>query len=86
MRVPPSSSSAPVDSYGLMLKPRGMFLGTHLDDLLSRPLSCRVGRYVEVDNFPVVVTQHDKGEEHSKCDREDGEDVDGDDVGQVVIR
>ncbi len=47
-------------------EPRGMVLRKRLDDLLSRPLGRRMRCYVEVDYFPAVVMQHDKGEEYSK--------------------
>ena len=37
-------------------EPRGMILRKRLDDLLSRPLGCRMGCYVEVDNLTTILS------------------------------
>ncbi len=67
-------------------KPRDFVKRERFDHLLRRPLGCRVSCYVEVNDFPAAVTEHDKGDEYSKCGRRDGEEVDGNDVGQMVIQ
>lgn len=61
-------------------------IGERFDDLLGSPLSRRIGSDVEVNDVSSVVTQHDKGEKYVKRGCGDGEEVDADDVGQMVIQ
>ena len=56
------------------------------DDLLGRPLSCRMRRDVEVDDAPAVVTQHDKCEEDAKRRRRHREEIDRGDIGQLIVQ
>ncbi len=60
-------------------------IGKRFNDLLSRPLGCRMRRYVEMDNVSAVVTQYHKSEKYAKRRCRDGEEVDGDDVDQMIV-
>ncbi|MCP4286816.1 MAG: hypothetical protein GY792_20625 [Gammaproteobacteria bacterium] len=46
------------------------------DNLLRRPLCCRMFRYVEVNNSPSVVGKHDEDEQHPESSSRDNEKVD----------
>ncbi len=67
-------------------KPRHCIIGNRLDDLLGSPSSGRMGCHVEMDDVPTVMTHHNKGEEYAKGCGRDGEEVDGDDVGQMIVQ
>ena len=67
-------------------KSRGMILGKRFDDLLSRPLGCRMRYAVEVSNTTSIVSQHHEGEEYPERRCRNGEEIDGDNVTDVVIQ
>jgi hypothetical protein len=61
-------------------------LGKRFDDLLSCPLGGRVLADIEVDDASPMMTKNDEGEEYPECSRRNSEEIDGDDVGQVIIK
>jgi len=66
-------------------EPGRLILGKRLDDLLSRPLGCRMRRDVEVNNHAAMMTEHDEGEEYAELRCRDGEEVDGHDVTNMIV-
>ncbi len=57
-----------------------------LDDLLCRPVSRRVGCDVVMDDVTAVVAHDHEGEEYTVCSGRDGEEIDRNDVGQMIVQ
>ncbi len=54
-------------------EPWCLIFGKRFDYLLSRPLRCRMRRYVEVDDHTAVMAKYDKTEQDTKPRRRYGE-------------
>ena len=67
-------------------EPRRLFFRKRLDDLLRRPLGCRMGGNVEMDNHPAVVTKDNEGEQYAESSGRYSEEVDCDDVLKMVVQ
>ena len=65
---------------------RGFVEGEGLDDLLSRPPGRGIRGDVEVDHAATIVAEDDKAVEHAERGRRHGEEVDGDQVGDMVLQ
>ena len=61
-------------------------IGKSFDDLLSGPFGSRMRGDIEVDDVSAVVAHDHKGKEYAECSRRSGEEVDGDDVGQMIVQ
>ncbi len=66
--------------------PRGLVEWKGFRDLLRRPQRRRMGRDVEMDHFPTVVPEHDQYVKDTKRGRWHGEEVDGRQVGDMVVQ
>jgi len=67
-------------------EPWHCIVGECLDDLLSRPLGCRMSRYVEMYDASAIVAHDDEGKEYAERSRRHGEEVEGNDVSQVMVQ
>jgi hypothetical protein len=87
MLCTPSVKLAAVDAVSITEEiARSVFFWESLDDLLRSPGGGgRVG-HVEVYDFPAVVQQHQKHVDHAKGRCGNDEKVDGDEVGEVVLK
>ena len=56
-----------------------------LDNLLSRPLGCRMSGDVEMHDASPIMAEDDKSEEHSKHSSWYREEVNGDDVSSMIV-
>src|SRR5262245_41603084 len=54
------------------------------DDLLSRPLCCRMSRDIEMDDAPSIVGKHHKDEQNLKPNGVDREEVDRHQLPQMI--
>ncbi len=63
-----------------------MKFGECSDDLLRRPFSRRMGRDIEMNEVPSVVTQHDKCEKYAERGRRNDEEIDRNDVAQMIVQ
>src|SRR5271167_3132255 len=65
---------------------RELVKGKCLPQLLSRPLCCRVGGHVEVQNATPVMGQYQKHVKHLKMKSRNGEEVDRDHLLEVIVQ
>ena len=80
------AEEVPVDGVAITnQKTRGCIIGKYLDNLLGRSDGSRVRCYVEVNDFPALVTQHDKSEEYAERSGRDSEEVNRNDVSNMIV-
>jgi len=63
----------------------GLVKGTGFSQLLARPLRSRVAGHVEVENAATIMDQDQKHVEDLEANGRYGEEIDGDELGDVVL-
>jgi hypothetical protein len=82
----PSSKLAAEDAVAIAdEKARRRVMGKSLDDLLRRPSRVRGIGHVEMHDSAAVMEQDHEYVEHAECRHGHDEEVDGDEVGDVVL-
>ena len=75
-----------VDAVPIPEKISGYFIeGKRFNDLLCRPLGSGMDGYVEVNQLPALMLQHDETEQDAERGRRDSEEVNGCRLSQVVL-
>src|SRR6202795_3239579 len=65
---------------------RELVKGKGFPQLLSCPLGGRVGGYIEVENAPAVMSQHQKHVKHLEANSRHGKEIDGDQLLGVILQ